>query len=96
MSPTVTPQLIRAGKVVWSVAAVAPMALEKLKGAWGSIPCFAVSNRGPALICLVPGGTSGSTRDGVTLRRRGAPLVCAGGVVGRITLMLKLDNVIQR
>lgn len=87
MSATVTPQLIRAGKMVWIVAAVTPMALEKVKGASGSMPGFAVSSRGPALICLVPGGTWVSTGIGVPLRRR-ALLACANELAGLEDFML--------
>lgn len=88
MSPTVTHQLVRAGKVACSVAAVTPMALETVNGASGSMPGFAVSSRGPALICLVPGGICGSTVVGATLRRR-APFACAGGVAGLEPFMLR-------
>lgn len=94
ISPTVTPQLIRAGTVAWRVAAVMPMALDTVKGASGSIPGFAVSNNGPTLICLVPGGTCGSAAVAVTLRRR-APGTCNGEVAGLEFLISGVSHGVQ-
>lgn len=65
------------------------MAFDKVKGASGSIPGFAVSSKGPTLICLVPGGICGSMIVGVTLRRRALP-VCAGGVPGLEPFILQV------
>lgn len=87
ISPTVAPQLIKAGTVAWRVAAVMPMAFDNVNVASGSIPGFAVSNNGPALICLVPGDIWGSAAVGMTLRRRAA-MSCSGGVAGLEYLML--------
>lgn len=52
------------------------------------MPGFAVSNRGPALICLVPGGIWDRTVTGFAFRRR-APLACDGGVAGLEPFMLR-------